>query len=164
MQLKRTNHNLLLGKIINCITCNKEVYAPLYRLKRGMKYCSRKCARSTLFKKGMRPSPATEFKKGRKPHNYKGGVGRFRVQIYYSEQYQNWRTSVFEKDGYRCLDCGQLGGELQADHIYMFSLFPRLRFDINNGQTLCKPCHRIKTNKEMKRFWVNQFSKSPALP
>ena len=60
-----------------------------------------------------------------------------------------WRKLVFERDDYRCLDCGIKSGEidrkiiLQADHIYPFALFPRLRFDINNGRTLCIDCHRM---------------------
>ena len=34
------------------------------------------------------------------------------------------------------------GGKLNADHIKPFSLFPELRFDLNNGRTLCVECHK----------------------
>jgi recombinational DNA repair protein (RecF pathway) len=53
-----------------------------------------------------------------------------------------WRKAVFARDDYRCLDCGERGGKIQADHIYPFHYFPRLRFDINNGRTLCVECHK----------------------
>lgn len=59
-----------------------------------------------------------------------------------SVQYAEWRTAVFERDGYTCQDCGQHGGKLNADHIKPFAHFPDLRFDLSNGRTLCVSCHR----------------------
>lgn len=70
-----------------------------------------------------------------------------------SKEYKLWRTSVFERDNYTCLDCGiknheGLGHrvELNADHIKSFAHFPELRFDINNGRTLCRECHTKTDN------------------
>jgi len=91
---------------------------------------------------------------GIKSHFWKGGLTRKnypeRVAIMSSLEYKIWRKSVFEKDDYRCMACGQRGGELQVDHILPFSKHPRLRFDINNGQTLCVKCHKIKTISELR--------------
>jgi hypothetical protein len=57
-------------------------------------------------------------------------------------EYRIWRKSVYDRDNYTCQICGTIGGALNADHIKPWCLFPELRFDINNGRTLCVPCHK----------------------
>ena len=74
-------------------------------------------------------------------NKWKGGITPENVKIRHSLEYKEWRVSVFKRDNYTCLDCGQIGGTLNADHVKPFSLFPDSRFDINNGRTLCHPCH-----------------------
>jgi 5-methylcytosine-specific restriction endonuclease McrA len=64
-----------------------------------------------------------------------------------SPEYKAWRKAVFERDDYRCYDCGDkaVSGHrvvLNADHIYPFALYPRLRLMLENGRTLCAMCHR----------------------
>ena len=63
-------------------------------------------------------------------------------------EYQNWRTSVFKRDEYTCQHCKKVGGELNAHHIKSYKDFKKLRYDIDNGITLCINCHR----KEHKRL------------
>jgi len=55
--------------------------------------------------------------------------------------YKQWRRAVFQRDNFTCQECGQHGGILNADHIMPFFLFPTLRFDVENGRTLCRACH-----------------------
>lgn len=73
--------------------------------------------------------------------NWHGGVTSSSERIRKSKEYVLWRTAVFMRDDYTCQKCGQVGGTLHADHKKPFSLYPELRLAIDNGRTLCKPCH-----------------------
>lgn len=57
-------------------------------------------------------------------------------------EYKNWRKLVFERDNYTCQICGKHGVKLNADHIKSFRNFPKLRTTLDNGRTLCIPCHQ----------------------
>lgn len=64
-------------------------------------------------------------------------------RIRHSLEYRLWREAVFKRDNYTCIWCkDNQGGNLEADHIKPFSLFPELRFSIDNGRTLCEDCHK----------------------
>ena len=60
-----------------------------------------------------------------------------------SEKYKLWRTAVYERDHYTCKNCGNVGGRLNAHHIKPFSKYPELRFEVDNGITLCTKCHKL---------------------
>lgn len=51
------------------------------------------------------------------------------------------REACFKRDDYTCRDCGQMGGKLNAHHIYPFQSYPELKFEVSNLLTLCKRCH-----------------------
>jgi len=82
------------------------------------------------------------YKEKEKHWNWNGGVTPINEKIRKSKEYNLWRKAVFERDNWTCIWCGQVGGKLNADHIKPFSLFPELRFAIDNGRTLCISCHR----------------------
>ena len=80
--------------------------------------------------------------------NWKGGVTAIRQKR--DHKHGQWRIAVFERDDYRCLDCGERGIYLEANHIYSWKEYPRLRYELDNGETLCRACHRVKTNSQMR--------------
>ncbi len=74
--------------------------------------------------------------------NWQGGKTAIRKRIRKTAKYAQWRLSVFERDGFRCVGCGDnRGGNLEAHHILHFSKYPELILDVDNGTTLCKKCH-----------------------
>lgn len=83
------------------------------------------------------------FKKEHIPWNKGIGNKTSEVKkIRTSKTYKEWRKSVFERDNYICQNCGQIGGRLNAHHIKPFSIFPKLRLEMENGKTLCEKCHK----------------------
>lgn len=114
---------------------------------KGKKHTLESKHKTSLSMKGKIRSVETrkkmsESKKGEKSYNWKGGTETINKVIRKSLEYRLWRTAVFERDDYTCIFCGIKGGELNADHIKPFALFPELRFAIDNGRTLCVDCHR----------------------
>lgn len=94
---------------------------------------------------------------GAKSIHWKGGLTPIYISIRNSPEYKKWRTSIFHRDKYMCVSCGDnKGGNLEADHIKPFALILQENniqtlelsrecaelWDLNNGRTLCKNCHR----------------------
>lgn len=103
---------------------------------------------STSFTKGQ--SPWNKGKKmpkysGENHWNWKGVISSEAKKIWCSLEYRLWREAVFARDNYECQECGyDNGGILEAHHIKTQKKYPELRFNINNGITLCKECHKKK--------------------
>ena len=73
---------------------------------------------------------------------WKGGITLENKLIRTSLEFMDWRKSVFERDDYVCQKCLERGGELHAHHIIPFAIAPKERLELDNGATLCKPCHK----------------------
>lgn len=86
------------------------------------------------------------------------GTGKFpweksSEELRKSQEYKEWRRKVFERDGYTCAICGQVGGTLNAHHIKSYKNHKKERLNIDNGMTLCESCHKnIHKNKDPE--WV----------
>lgn len=82
---------------------------------------------------------------GEQNPRWKGGV-EYHHQERATPEYLDWRTSVFHRDNYTCQCCGCRSGngktvEVNAHHIFNWKDNPDMRFDIDNGITLCASCH-----------------------
>jgi 5-methylcytosine-specific restriction endonuclease McrA len=84
------------------------------------------------------------IKNREKRASWKGGVSVETTRIRTGIEIRLWREAVFARDNWTCQKCGQRGVELNAHHIKEFSVYPELRFAIDNGRTLCKKCHNKK--------------------
>ncbi|MEK9201617.1 MAG: NUMOD3 domain-containing DNA-binding protein [Patescibacteria group bacterium] len=66
-----------------------------------------------------------------------------------SSAYNAWRKSVWLRDGFKCKignpDCA---GRIEAHHILEWRKYPELRYQINNGITLCHAHHPRKRAEE----------------
>ena len=61
------------------------------------------------------------------------------------------RRFVFERDGWRCVECGK-AGRPECDHISPMQREPgQDPYDPNGLQTLCRGCHIEKTRAENRR-------------
>lgn len=78
------------------------------------------------------------------PNNarWKGGRSNERDILEGSAKYKSWRKAVFMRDNYICRSCAKRGGHLNAHHLLPFSKYPEHRMKIDNGMTLCLPCHQ----------------------
>jgi len=129
----------------------------------------KKCPQISQSLKGKKMPWVAEtnrrLKKGfQKGHpNYFKGEGKTPVKklIRHLLQYKNWREAVFERDNYTCQECGARGVELHADHYpksFAQIIFENniksleeaimcdLFWNLDNGRTLCVPCHEETDN------------------
>lgn len=117
--------------------------------------------------------PVNGFPKGVLPHNL-GKYGKestswkeikrnpLRLAIRQLFQYRQWRSSVFKRDKYTCVICKkskEVSGKLEVDHypISFATIIQNINsiedaincnqlWDIDNGRTLCKECHKSTYN------------------
>ena len=102
----------------------------------------------------------THFRKGQIPWNYKGGITKKNQLLKGSPKYKRWRADIFRRDGWSCVLCGYRSkkkGDIQADHIKPFALFPTLRLNRNNGRTLCKNCHKKTFSYKNSKIKMEDF-------
>lgn len=149
----------------NCETCQVLIILKTERDITRKRFCSRKCLgifngknrNPELLQKMINAAntPEANAKKVHRGKEHPRYINDRTLIKSKRPQYENtlWRKQVFERDDYTCQNCKTKGGKLQADHIKPYFLYPDLRWDINNGRTLCVDCHKKTDTYGLKLWW-----------
>ena len=140
------------SKIKQCEVCGKDMKIAQCYLNLGKgKTCSKDCAKVSTSRTiiGTKNPKMSEFMKGRK-HRYVKDRSKLTVrESRKSQTYNDWRKSVLNRDKWKCqMHNENCGGILEVHHILNFKEYPELRYDINNGITLCHSHHPRGREKE----------------
>jgi len=154
-------------KIWRCIICGvpikrKTKYCKrCIKIKLKTKYKCLNCGKTFLHYKNTKRTFCNiicqhQYYKEKGNPNYIDGRTPINKKIRISDKYKNWKNKIFKRDNYYCVLCGQKGKELHAHHKKPFhkiieeynikSLERALNcaelWDLENGITLCKKCHK----------------------
>jgi 5-methylcytosine-specific restriction endonuclease McrA len=146
----KKEHNGMWGK-----KHKKESISKMSANRSGILHSEESKRKMSISRKGRRPPCAGM--PGEKNGNWKGGITPICLAIRLSHKYRLWRADVITKDRFTCMLCGSVGVNLEVDHYpkkfntifkesgvkttadaYNYEEF----WDINNGRTLCRNCHR----------------------
>jgi len=92
----------------------------------NQKFCSKLCSDKGGFRYSGENHPS--YRENARRRN-RGG------------SHHKWANAVIGRDKSTCQSCGESGVELHAHHIKPYKDYPELRFDVDNGLTLCFKCH-----------------------
>lgn len=91
------------------------------------------------IKKAIQPT----IRRGKHHWNWQGGRTEENVRLRNTTEYHEWRKAVYARDYWTCKMCHVKQKHPIAHHLKSFRHYPSLRFDVENGQTLCRSCHKI---------------------
>lgn len=74
--------------------------------------------------------------------------GALRVELYQTVEYQEFRETVYRRDGGHCTCCGR--GTRTVDHIVRVARAPRKALLVSNGRLRCDGCH-MKRHASLRR-------------
>ena len=141
-----------------CATCDAMFTPPKKNFSRA-KFCSFSCSSKDMIgrvspHKGMKHSEnarrkISEANSGSKAHQWNPNRTKVRDDKLLRDgmDWKNWREKVFQRDNYLCQEC-EVGGYLEPHHIIPLRVDPTKRYEVENGISLCSPCHRKTFRKE----------------
>lgn len=122
-------HQSWIRNLPDCLDCGKKLSA----------YGTKRC-----------PDCYHAFRTGENHPLWKGGVTSASRKERASKEYREWRNAVLKRDKLACLLCGKLGGKrgkgLHVHHKKEWVNYKELRFEVDNGATLCGDCHEFKAH------------------
>jgi len=126
-----------------CLNCGNTFYAENFR-KDSQKWCNAKCY--------------MKWRRGENNPRYKGdkAIVKLKKRIMELAEYTEWHALVLKRDNFACIECNYRGSKLDVHHIKsIMDIFRQYKirtikdareckelWDIKNGQTLCRRCHR----------------------
>lgn len=116
-----SNRGRKTGGFVYCLQCKKKTYKYPSDLRFSRKFCSFKC----FLRYVSENASPKRTNKGKD---------------------KKWKKDVYRYDNYTCWICGEKGGKLNAHHLKSWAKYPKLRYKISNGVTLCKFCHKTYTD------------------
>jgi len=98
------------------------------------------------------------FLRGKDHPNWKGGVTSVNHTIRHSLSFKKWKTAIFTRDDWTCVECKKRGTVIHPAHIKPLAQIIQENniktireaykvdefWDINNGRTLCVVCHGLE--------------------
>ena len=145
MEIKEEKNPNWKGGKPKCVDCGKEI-----------SYGSTRCPKCSV-------NEPERVKKNRAKRPYMSGENhplwiKDRTKLKtarkqaYDVKYKNWMLEVKRRDGWKCkINNKDCKGQLEAHHILAWRNYPELRYDVNNGITLCQ-AHHPRCRAEEKRL------------
>lgn len=147
-------------KEMNCLNCEEKFIVQSYR---DAKYCSRKCKHEynsnpiiqkpcsncgkIIDRKSQRFRGEHQFCSKECSDKFLSGKNHYEWKPELHKEHEagllkRWARSIKKRDNYKCKKCGESERRLlEAHHIKPRKDFPDLKFEMNNGITLCLNCH-----------------------
>lgn len=114
-----------------CIEHLDDIFETTLHIVKNIKIGCPKCVKRNL----------SQMYKGDKSYFWNGGKSSENETARNNLEYREWRNKVFIRDNFKCVCCKDKGINLNAHHIFNFSNYIELRYNLDNGVTLCEKCH-----------------------
>lgn len=161
-KVKIAQHNIKIKLNKICFVCETQFQVIPSQI--NINHCSRKCANFSRRGKPSWNKGLKGFSAGENHHWYGRNMSgennpvykKDRTQLKHSFKderrssiYNTWRRDVCNRDNWKCKISNQnCNGRLEVHHILGFTQYPELRYEINNGITLCHAHHPRKRAEE----------------